>query len=137
MTHPTIFFTVKIKSARESLFRPFFYFFHGRKSGFHAHFLLHFQGQSKVITDAFFDFARGDFLFHGNEIAKFWYFSRKTIFFHGYKKKINFMEGASYIFSRIHFSIFTYVIWKKFLPTYLVFSREKIKNDGLKSENCQ
>ena len=60
-------FPVKIKSARESHFWPFFDFFHGRKSCFHAHFFPLFHGQSKVFTDTFLDFFTGRFFFTGRK----------------------------------------------------------------------
>ena len=83
------FFPVKIKSARESHFLTFFDFFHGRKSGYHAHFLLNFHGQSKVFTDAFMDFFTGGLSFsrEGNsEILIF--FTEDNFFFTVTKKDI-------------------------------------------------
>ena len=107
------FLPVKIKSTRASQVRPFSEFFHGGKSGFHAHFLLHFHGQSKVFTDAFLDFFSGGFLFSLEGNSEFLIFFRNTTFFHGYKKKINFTKfhcKSKLYFSPTHFSIFTYVI---------------------------
>ena len=106
-------FPVKIKSARESHFRPFLDFFHGRKRGFHAHFLLHFHGQSKVFTDAFMDFFTGGFSFSRKGKSEILIFFTEDNFFSRVQKKINFTKfhGKSKLyFSRTHFSIFTYVI---------------------------
>ena len=109
-----LFFFVKIKSARESRFLPFFDFFHETLCGFHAHFLTLFHGHSKFFTDAFLDIFTGGFSFSWtwySEIVRI--FTETTFSFHGYRKKINFTKfhGKSKLyFSRTHVSIFTYVI---------------------------
>ena len=80
------FFSVKIKSARESYFRPFFDFFHGRRSGFHAHFFQHFHGQSKVFTDAFLDFFTDGFSFSREENSEMLSIFTEENFFTGTEK---------------------------------------------------
>ena len=118
------FFPVKIKSARESYFRPFFDFFHGRKSAFHAHFFKNFHGQSKVFTDAFLDFFTDGFSFSREENSEILIIFTEENFFSRVQKKVNFAKfhGKSKLyFSRTHVPIFTYVIWKKFSRTLLVF----------------
>ena len=57
------FFPVKIKSARESLFWPFFGFFHGWQSRFHAHFFELFTGSPKFSRTLFRIFSRVGFFF--------------------------------------------------------------------------
>ena len=81
-------FPVKIKSAREIHFRPFFDFFHGRISGFRTHFLLNFHGQSKVFTDVFWDFFTGGFSFSKEGTSKFLIFFTEA----RVQKKIHFTK---------------------------------------------
>ena len=83
------FFPVKIKSARESHFWPFFDFFYGRKSRFHAHFFPLFHGQSKVFTDTFLGFFTGGFFFTGRKWAIFDNF-HAWLFFSRVQKLITF-----------------------------------------------
>ena len=113
-----------MKSARESHFRPFFDFFHGRWHGFHAHFFQHFHGQSKFFTDAFLDFFTDGFSFSREEISEILIIFTEGIFISRVQKKLNFakFDGKSRLyFSRTPVPIFTYVIWKKFSRTHLVF----------------
>ena len=89
------FFPVKIKSARESYFWPFFGFFHGHFcvftptflpifQFFHAHFFF-----SRALFIFFFVFSR---FFHGHKIH---FHGHKTDFFHG---QLFFFTGTKLIF---------------------------------------
>ena len=91
LTPLPVFFPVKIKSARESHFWPFFNFFHGWQSRFHAHFFHFFHVH-------FFDFT-GTFLkFSPVSRALFFYFqfSRTLFVFHGHY----FLFHGHFFFSR-------------------------------------
>ena len=80
------FFPVKIKSARESHFWPFFDFFHGRQHPFHAHFFHFFHAHFLVFTDTFghfFAFSRALFYFHAHFFFSF-FFTGAFFPFHGH-----------------------------------------------------
>ena len=80
------FFPVKIKSARESHFWPFFDFFHGRQHPFHAHFFHFFHAHFLVFTDTFghfFAFSRALFYFHAHFFFHF-FFTGAFFPFHGH-----------------------------------------------------
>ena len=65
------FFSVKIKSARESFFWPFFDFFHRRKMAFTHTFLEFFTGGRNFSRTVRRIFSRVGFFFHGREMKKF------------------------------------------------------------------
>ena len=65
------FFPVKIKSARESFFWPFFDFFHGWKMAFTHTFFEFFTGDRKFSRTFFRIFSRVGFFFHGKEMRNY------------------------------------------------------------------
>ena len=125
---PAFFFPVKIKSARESFFWPFFDFFHGWKMAFTHTFFEFFTGGRKFSRTLVRIFSRVGFFFftgrkrEGNE--KLSIIFTQGFFFSRVQKKVKFIKfhGKSKLyFSRTLVSIFTYVIWKKFSRTQLTF----------------
>ena len=100
------FFPMKIKSARESFFWPFFDFFHGWKMAFTHTFFEFFTGGPKFSRTLVRIFSRVDLFF---SCTLFSIFSTPFSFFHGYSFFI--FSRAKYFVSRREFGFFHGLIY--------------------------
>ena len=126
----SVYFPVKIKSMRETVFGLFFYFFHVQKIAFTRTILQLFTGSPNFSRAHFRIFSRTDFFFHGKNIDTFDNFHVWVSFFHAIKKGTKFPKNREGFRNQDDFldfrykyfsSIFGVKIWRFFSRTLLTF----------------